>query len=123
MQDKSKKKGDAAFQEKDFKTAIECYTQFIDVGTVSPTVFARRSLSYLMSNMAKEAFNDAMLARDISSAWHIPSYLQAAALFALRMENEARVALPQLLRPKRTTNAQFPFLFDLLLFGCVLSFV
>ncbi|KAJ1403546.1 Tetratricopeptide-like helical domain superfamily [Sesbania bispinosa] len=39
-----KKKGDVAFRQKDFRLAIECYTQFIDAGTmVSPTVYARRS--------------------------------------------------------------------------------
>ncbi|KAK7278367.1 hypothetical protein RJT34_23395 [Clitoria ternatea] len=59
----SKKKGDAAFWQKDFKTATHSYTVFIDVGTmVSPTVYARRSLSYLMSNMPDEALNDAMQA-------------------------------------------------------------
>ncbi|XP_039015089.1 serine/threonine-protein kinase BSK1-like [Hibiscus syriacus] len=41
----ARKRGDYAFRDKDFKTAIDCYSQFIDVGTmVSPTVFARRSL-------------------------------------------------------------------------------
>nr|GEV73800.1 probable serine/threonine-protein kinase At5g41260 [Tanacetum cinerariifolium] len=45
MQDtlNAKKKGDVAFRHKEFKTAIDYYTQFIDVGTmVSPTVYARR---------------------------------------------------------------------------------
>ncbi|KAL2928063.1 Serine/threonine-protein kinase BSK7 [Bienertia sinuspersici] len=52
----SKKKGDVAFRQKDFKTAIECYSQFIDVGTMlSPTAFARRSLCYLMNDMPQEA--------------------------------------------------------------------
>ncbi|KAE8808401.1 putative serine/threonine-protein kinase [Hordeum vulgare] len=37
----ARKRGDLAFRDKDFKTAIECYTQFVDVGTmVSPTVYA-----------------------------------------------------------------------------------
>ncbi|KAJ4953286.1 hypothetical protein NE237_030118 [Protea cynaroides] len=90
----SKKKGDVAFRYKDFRAAIECYTQFIDVGTmVSPTVYARRSLSYLMSDMPQEALNDAVHAQVIFAAWHIASYLQAAALNALGMENEAQLAL------------------------------
>ncbi|KAL5796210.1 hypothetical protein ACOSQ2_001030 [Xanthoceras sorbifolium] len=92
----SKKKGDVAFRQKDFREAIECYTQFIDVGTmVSPTVYARRSLCYLMSDMPQEALNDAMQAQIISPVWHIASYLQAAALAALGMENEAQVALKE----------------------------
>ncbi|KAL6323190.1 hypothetical protein AAG906_027470 [Vitis piasezkii] len=88
------KKGDAAFRQKDFRAAIDCYTQFIDVGTmVSPTVCARRSLCYLMSDMPQEALNDAMQAQVISPVWHIASYLQAAALTGLGMENEAQAAL------------------------------
>ncbi|MQL94345.1 hypothetical protein Taro_026988 [Colocasia esculenta] len=96
MQDtlNSKKKGDHAFRHKDFNTAIECYTQFIDVGTmVSPTVFARRCLSYLMSDMAQQALGDAVQAQVISPTWPTASYLQAASLFALGMKNEAQEAL------------------------------
>ncbi|XLS47527.1 hypothetical protein HN51_021885, partial [Arachis hypogaea] len=71
-----KKKGDAAFRQKDFRLAIEFYTQFIDAGTmVSPTVHARRSLCYLMSEMPQEALGDAMQAQVISPLWHIASYL------------------------------------------------
>ncbi|XP_073285604.1 serine/threonine-protein kinase BSK7-like isoform X2 [Primulina huaijiensis] len=102
----SKKKGDMAFRQKDFRAAIECYTQFIDVGTmVSPTVFARRSLSHLMSDMPEEALDDAVQAQVISPVWHIASYLQASALFALGRENEAHIALKEgsILEEKRTT--------------------
>ncbi|PKI45432.1 hypothetical protein CRG98_034237 [Punica granatum] len=89
-----KKKGDNAFRQKDFRAAIGSYTQFIDVGTmISPTVFARRSLSYLMSEMPQEALSDAMQAQVISPVWHIASYLQSVALAALGMESEAQAAL------------------------------
>ncbi|GMN64200.1 hypothetical protein TIFTF001_033282 [Ficus carica] len=92
----SKKKGDVAFKQKDFGMAIECYSQFIDVGTmVSPTVYARRSLSYLMNEMPQEALNDAMQGQVVSPVWHVASYLQAAALNALGMENEAQAALKE----------------------------
>ncbi|KAK2986026.1 hypothetical protein RJ640_022774 [Escallonia rubra] len=104
----SKKKGDFAFRHKEYKTAIECYTQFIEFGPmVSPTVFARRSLSYLMSDMPQEALSDAMQAQVISPVWHIASYLQAVSLLALKMENEAQVALKEgsTLEAKRITTA------------------
>ncbi|GAV57947.1 Pkinase_Tyr domain-containing protein/TPR_11 domain-containing protein [Cephalotus follicularis] len=92
----SKKKGDVAFRHKDFRAAIECYSLFIEVGTmVSPTVYARRSLSYLMSDLPQEALDDAMQAQAISPVWHIASYLQAVALFALKRENEAQAALKE----------------------------
>ncbi|KAG5041441.1 hypothetical protein JHK85_013917 [Glycine max] len=103
----SKKKGDAAFRHKDFKTAIDSYTMFIDVGTmVSPTVYVRRSLCYLMSNMPDEALNDAMQAQVISPVWYIAFYLQAVALLALGKENDAQVALKEgsSLETKKNTN-------------------
>ncbi|KAL6998383.1 Serine/threonine-protein kinase bsk5, partial [Sarracenia purpurea var. burkii] len=90
----SKKQGDAAFRAKDFATAIDCYTQFIDGGTmVSPTVFARRCLSYLMSDMAQEGLGDAMQAQVVSPNWPMASYLQAAALFSLGMDTDAQESL------------------------------
>ncbi|KAF2313342.1 hypothetical protein P3X46_030036 [Hevea brasiliensis] len=104
----SKKKGDVAFRHKDFRAAIECYSQFIEVGTmVSPTVYARRSLSYLMNEMPQEALNDAVQAQVISPIWNIASYLQATALFALGRESEAQAALKEgsTLENNKTTNA------------------
>lgn len=74
---------------------------------VSPTVFARRSLSYVMSDMPQEALNDASQAQVISPVWHIASYLQAAALFALRRDDEAQVALKEgcVLESKKNATA------------------
>ncbi|XP_057416468.1 serine/threonine-protein kinase BSK7-like [Lotus japonicus] len=103
----SKKKGDAAFRHKDFKTAIDSYTHFIEVGTmVSPTMYARRSLSYLINNMPNEALNDALQVQIITPVWYIAYYLQAVALLALGKENEAQVALKEgsSLETKKNTN-------------------
>lgn len=70
--------------------------QFIDAGAVlSPTIFARRSLSYLACEMPQEALKDAAKAQLISPVWHIASYLQGAALFALGSDNEAQAALKE----------------------------
>lgn len=96
MQDtlNSKKHGDSAFRTKDFGTAIEYYTQFIDCGTmVSPTVFARRCLCYLMNDMFQEALGDAMQAQVISPEWPTAYYLQAAALTSLGMDKDAQETL------------------------------
>ncbi|XP_039058047.1 serine/threonine-protein kinase BSK3-like [Hibiscus syriacus] len=104
----SKKKGDAAFRQKDFKEAIECYTQFIDGGAmVSPTILARRSLCYVINDTPQEGLNDAMQAQVISPVWHIASYLQATALAALGMENESQIALKEgaTLEAKRSSVA------------------
>ncbi|GMH29741.1 hypothetical protein Nepgr_031584 [Nepenthes gracilis] len=92
----SKKKGDAAFRQKDFKAAIKCYSQFIDFGTMaSPTIYARRSLCYLLSDMPEEALNDALQAQVVYPVWHIASYLQAVALHAMGRENEAQLAMKE----------------------------
>ncbi|KAJ8533928.1 hypothetical protein K7X08_007252 [Anisodus acutangulus] len=103
----SKLQGDAAFRAKDFITAIKCYTQFNDGGTmVSPTIYARRCLCYLMSDMAQEALGDAMQAQVISSEWPTAFYLQSVALFSLGMENDAQEALKEAtkLEAKRNKN-------------------
>ncbi|GFQ02972.1 probable serine/threonine-protein kinase at5g41260 [Phtheirospermum japonicum] len=90
----SKKQGDAAFRTKDFTTAIDCYTQFIDGGTmVSPTAHARRCLCYLMSEMPNEALGDATQALVVSPEWPTAFHLQAACFFALRMESDAQQSL------------------------------
>lgn len=60
---------------------------------VSPTVFARRCLAYLMSDLAQEALGDAMQAQVISPEWPTAFYLQAAALFSLGMETDAQESL------------------------------
>lgn len=68
--------------------------QFIDVGTmVSPTVFARRCLSYLMTDTPQQALSDAVQALVVSPIWPTAFYLQAAALSSLGMDNEAQEAL------------------------------
>ncbi|EYU26628.1 hypothetical protein ABFS82_12G171100 [Erythranthe guttata] len=90
----SKKHGDTAFRAKDFTTAIDCYTEFIDGGTmVSPTAYARRCLCYLMSEMPNEGLGDAMQALVVSPEWPTAYYLQAASLFALGMETDAQESL------------------------------
>lgn len=60
---------------------------------VSPTIFARRCLSYLMSEMQQEALGDAMQAQVISPEWSTAFYLQAATLFSLGMDNDAQETL------------------------------
>ncbi|KAK9055339.1 hypothetical protein SSX86_026422 [Deinandra increscens subsp. villosa] len=89
-----RKRGDTAFRTKDYNAAIELYTTFIDNGTmISPTVYARRCLCYLMNNKAQEALGDAMQAQVASPNWSFALYLQAAALFSLGMENDAQEML------------------------------
>jgi len=86
----ARKRGDFAFKDKDFKTAIDCYSQFVDVGTmVSPTVFARRSLCYLLCDQPDAALRDAMQAQIVSPDWPTAFYMQSAALSKLNMQSDA----------------------------------
>ncbi|KAF7829496.1 putative serine/threonine-protein kinase [Senna tora] len=86
----ARKRGDLAFRDKDFKTAIECYSQFIDVGTmVSPTVYARRSLCHLLCDQPDAALRDAMQAQCVYPEWSTAFYMQAVALSKLNMQKDA----------------------------------
>ncbi|KAA3465464.1 putative serine/threonine-protein kinase [Gossypium australe] len=86
----ARKRGDYAFRDKDFKTAIDCYSQFIDVGTmVSPTVFARRSLCYLFCDQPDAALADAMQAQIANPEWPTAFYMQSVALAKLDMHKDA----------------------------------
>ncbi|XP_010526870.1 PREDICTED: probable serine/threonine-protein kinase At4g35230 [Tarenaya hassleriana] len=86
----ARKRGDYAFRDKDFKTAIDCYSQFIDVGTMaSPTVLARRSLCYLLSDQPDAALRDAMQAQCVYPDWPTAFYMQSVALAMLNMQTDA----------------------------------
>ncbi|KAL2512547.1 putative serine/threonine-protein kinase [Abeliophyllum distichum] len=86
----ARKRGDFAFRDKDFKSAIDCYSQFIDVGTmVSPTVYARRSLCYLMCDQPDAALRDAMQAQIVYPDWPTAFYMQSVALAKLDMHQDA----------------------------------
>ncbi|KAE9456871.1 hypothetical protein C3L33_11234, partial [Rhododendron williamsianum] len=86
----ARKRGDLAFRDKDFKAAIDWYSQFIDVGTmVSPTVLARRSLCYLLNDQPDAALRDAMQAQCVYPDWSTAFYMQAVALAKLDMHKDA----------------------------------
>ncbi|XP_008448315.2 serine/threonine-protein kinase BSK1 isoform X1 [Cucumis melo] len=86
----ARKRGDFAFRDKNFKAAIDCYSQFIDVGTmVSPTVFARRSLCHLLCDQPDAALRDAMQAQCVHPDWPTAFYMQSVALAKLDMQKDA----------------------------------
>ncbi|ESQ55618.1 hypothetical protein EUTSA_v10025008mg [Eutrema salsugineum] len=86
----TKKFGDIAFRDKDFKNAIECYSKLVGMMSVpSATVFARRSFSYLMTDQPELALRDAMQAQVCLPEWPTAFYLQALALSKLGMETDA----------------------------------
>lgn len=87
----TKKFGDIAFRDKDFKSAIEYYSKLVVMMPApSATIFARRALSYLMNDQAELALRDAMQAQVCIQEWPTAFYLQALALSKLGMETDAQ---------------------------------
>ncbi|KAG6496162.1 serine/threonine-protein kinase BSK1-like [Zingiber officinale] len=105
----ARKRGDFAFRDKEFKTAIECYSQFIDVGTmISPTVYARRSLCHLLCDQPDAALRDAMQAQCLYPDWPTAFYMQAVALAKLNMQGDSQDMLQEaaMLEEKRQKNTR-----------------
>ncbi|XP_074581635.1 serine/threonine-protein kinase BSK1-like isoform X1 [Curcuma longa] len=105
----ARKRGDFAFRDKEFKTAIECYSQFIDVGTmISPTVYARRSLCHLLCDQPDAALRDAMQAQCLYPDWPTAFYMQAVALAKLNMQGDSLDMLNEAakLEEKRQKNTR-----------------
>ncbi|XP_018633453.1 serine/threonine-protein kinase BSK2-like [Nicotiana tomentosiformis] len=87
----TKKFGDIAFRDKDFKSAIDCYSKLVSMMPVlSGTVFVRRALSYLMNGQPELALRDAMQAQVCLPEWPTAFYMQALALSKLGMEIDAQ---------------------------------
>ncbi|CAK7356181.1 unnamed protein product [Dovyalis caffra] len=87
----TKKFGDIAFRDSDFKRAIEYYSKLVNLMSVpSATIFARRAFSYLMNGQAELSLRDAMQAQVCIPEWPTAFYLQALALSKLGMETDAK---------------------------------
>ncbi|KAF3962210.1 hypothetical protein ACB098_11G138500 [Castanea mollissima] len=87
----TKKFGDIAFRDKDFKNAIEYYSKLVSMMPVpSATIFVRRALSYLMIGQAELALRDAMQSQVCLPEWPTAFYMQALALSKLGMETDAQ---------------------------------
>ncbi|KAI6706345.1 hypothetical protein NL676_009307 [Syzygium grande] len=87
----TKKFGDIAFRDKDFKNAIDYYSKLVSMMSVpSGTVFVRRALSYLMIGQPELALRDAMQAQVCLPEWPTAFYMQAFALSKLEMETDAQ---------------------------------
>ncbi|KAL6894373.1 hypothetical protein ACP4OV_008471 [Aristida adscensionis] len=104
-----KRNADTAFHSKDFLTAIECYSRFLDPGAVlSPTMLARRSFAYIVAGKMKEGLADAKKAEEIAPGWPIGYYMQAMALLGLGREEDSEEALKKgtALEAERKTRAR-----------------
>ncbi|THG10973.1 hypothetical protein TEA_028066 [Camellia sinensis var. sinensis] len=87
----TKKFGDIAFRDKDFKSAVDYYSKLVSMMSVpSGTVFLRRALSYLMIGQPELALRDAMQAQVCLPEWPTAFYFQALFLSKLGMETDAQ---------------------------------
>ena len=71
---------------------------------VSPTVLARRSLAFLLTDNPDAALGDAMQALTVSPQWPTAYYLQAAALTKLGHQEDAE----EMMREGQAIEAQHP---------------
>ncbi|GFY90395.1 BR-signaling kinase 2 [Actinidia rufa] len=87
----TKKFGDIAFRDKDFKSSIDYYSKLVSMMSVpSGTIFVRRALSYLMIGQPELALRDAMQAQVCLPEWPTAFYMQALSLSKLGMETDAQ---------------------------------
>ncbi|CAN8253999.1 unnamed protein product [Cochlearia groenlandica] len=103
----TRQQGDSAFRDREFESAIEKYTNFIETGImISPTVYARRSMCYLFIDQPDAALRDAMQAQCVYPEWPTSFYLQAVALAKLNMLEDSSAMLKEaaVLEDKRLVN-------------------
>jgi BR-signaling kinase len=87
----TKKFGDIAFRDKDFKNAVDYYSKLVSMMSApSGTIFVRRALAYMMIDQAELALRDAMQAQVCLPEWPTAFYMQALALSKLGMETDAQ---------------------------------
>ncbi|KAM3329351.1 hypothetical protein ACQJBY_026429 [Aegilops geniculata] len=113
-----KKKGDAAFRAGDFQVALDNFTEFIDNGVIiSPVVYARRSLCYLMSDQPDAALQDLKIVEGIFEEciekWPTALYIKEVAVSML-VNQRHRIATEMLdeashLEEERRGNETFSF--------------
>ncbi|CAH2065969.1 unnamed protein product [Thlaspi arvense] len=92
----TRQQGDSAFRNKEFESAIEKYTQFLETGImISPTVYARRSVCHLFCDKPDAALRDAMQVQCVYPEWPTAFYLQAVALAKLNMLEDSASMLKE----------------------------
>ncbi|KAG6586315.1 Ankyrin-1, partial [Cucurbita argyrosperma subsp. sororia] len=85
----AKSRGDDAFNTKDFHTAVDAYTQAIDLDPTDGTLFSNRSLCWIRLGQAEHALADAKACRALKPDWPKACYREGAALRLLQRFEEA----------------------------------
>ncbi|KAL4029128.1 hypothetical protein IC575_012349 [Cucumis melo] len=85
----AKSRGDDAFNTKDFHTAVDAYTQAIDLDPTDGTLLSNRSLCWIRLGQAEHALADAKACRALKPDWPKACYREGAALRLLQRFEEA----------------------------------
>ncbi|KAI8025031.1 Ankyrin-1 [Camellia lanceoleosa] len=85
----AKLRGDDAFKQKDYLTAVDAYTQAIDFDPTDATLLSNRSLCWIRLGQAEHALNDAKACRALRPDWPKACYREGAALRLLQKFDEA----------------------------------
>ncbi|KAK7274682.1 hypothetical protein RIF29_15779 [Crotalaria pallida] len=80
----AKSRGDDVFKSKDFHTAIDSYTQAIDLDPTDATLLSNRSLCWIRLGQAEQALADAKACRALRPDWPKACYREGAALRVLQ---------------------------------------
>ncbi|KAG2696653.1 hypothetical protein I3843_07G067000 [Carya illinoinensis] len=85
----AKCRADDAFKRKDYHTAVDAYTQAIDLDPTDGTLFSNRSLCWIRLGQAEHALDDAKTCRALRPDWPKACYREGAALRLLQRFDEA----------------------------------
>eukprot|EP00270_Netrium_digitus_P003641 TRINITY_DN14307_c0_g1_i1.p1 TRINITY_DN14307_c0_g1~~TRINITY_DN14307_c0_g1_i1.p1 ORF type:complete len:642 (+),score=208.09 TRINITY_DN14307_c0_g1_i1:218-2143(+) len=88
----AKARGELAFKDKDFATALDAYTQAIDLDPGNGTLLSNRSLCWIRLGQPEHALADAQAARKLNPDWPKVYYREGSALRLLQRYEEAASA-------------------------------
>jgi len=85
----AKLRGDEAFKKKDYLTAVDAYTQAIDLDPNNAILLSNRSLCWIRLGQAEQALADAKACRAMCPDWPKACYREGVALRLLQCFDEA----------------------------------
>ncbi|KAG6775243.1 hypothetical protein POTOM_018685 [Populus tomentosa] len=80
----AKLRGDDAFRRKEYLTAVNDYTQAIDLDPSNATVLSNRSLSWMRLGQPDQALADARACKELTPEWSKAWYREGSALRLLQ---------------------------------------
>ncbi|KAJ8759420.1 hypothetical protein K2173_006942 [Erythroxylum novogranatense] len=85
----AKSRGDDAFRRKDYRMAVDNYTQAIDLDPTDAILLSNRSLCWLRLGQAEHSLTDAKACRELKPDWPKACYREGAALRLMQKFEEA----------------------------------